>query len=263
MRILRKIYRRLIKYQGLSKCRSQANPLEPKKVFVTLFHDFEGEYSAEGRGKPCLEAARSMLNAQNQLGIRCTYNTVAKLAIDIPDFMAEVNESGNEIASHSYEHKLLSEMTRQKQESDIIGARDAFDTLGYTIKGLRCPQSSWSNSIMKGILNAGYKWSAENGDEPFPYIYLRNARDSLWRFPVRGDDWMYISDNLSPGEMLGYWKNIVELERGRGRYAAIGFHPWIESTKERIDAYYHFLKWLKEQKDVEVLPFGEILERIN
>ena len=263
MSILNKINRKFLKLYGYSKCVRQPNPIKPGKVVVTLFHDFEGDYSGKGRGEPCIEAAHEMLRIQLDHGVTCTYNTVAKLANDHIVFIKKIVDAGNEIASHSYDHKLLSCMDSQQQYNDIDNASKLFKKIGYAISGLRCPQSLWTRSVMANILDYNYKWSAENGNEPHPYIYHKYKDHCLWRFPIRGDDWMYQSDCALPEKMVDYWKGLVIQERTRGRYAAIGFHPWIEYGEQRLDAYESFLQWLTNQDDVEIVPFGKLCEQLN
>ncbi len=116
---------------------------------------------------------------------------------------------------------------------------------------------------MRVLANHGFRWSAENGREGRPYRIQGNRTGELWRFPVTDDDWAYERDGLGPDEVSAGWRGRVENARRRRQYVALGFHPWVQAPRERLDALESFLHWTSEQADVEVLTFGQVLDVVR
>ncbi len=259
-----KIRRKYFQYRGELICRMQRNPLEHiDKTVVTIFHDFEGDYSSPGRKEPCLNAAEAILEIESKYGIRGTYNTVAKFSVDVPEFMREIQSHGHEIASHSYAHNLLSEMNRYALADDVRNAKILFSDLGIVVNGHRSPQSASSPSLFGILLKENYEWIAENGSEPYPYIYMHQGEKKLWRFPVHADDWNYEKKMYTPAQMLSYWKDIINLSRRVRSYTAIGIHPWIQSRLGRLEILDEFFEWLVSRDDVILMSFTEVLNMIK
>ncbi len=259
-----RLRRKLRSIIGRYKCRCQPNPLQDYgKNVVTLFHDFEGGYSGNGRQEPCLNAVEHILAAEEKFGIKGTYNTVAKFAYDIPELMKRITKGGHEIASHSFDHRLLVGVDIKQKANNILQTKISFQDMGIQIIGHRSPQSLWNYELMGILLQHNFLWSAENGNEPYPYICARNAEQNLWRFPVRADDWNYIENDFTPDQMLEFWKNIVSEGCQRRQFTAIGIHPWVQDNPGRLKVFKQFLAWLSSRNDVETLTFGQALELIK
>ena len=116
---------------------------------------------------------------------------------------------------------------------------------------------------MRSLTAEGYTWSAEDGLEPYPYRIYRNAGRQLWRFPIADDDWCYEQDRLSPQAVLQRWKSRIRQARASQNYVAIGFHPWVEAPEERLAVLEEFFSWLCEEDDLQLMPFGDVLNTIR
>ena len=233
------------------------------KTIITLYHDFEGSYAIPGMTKRGVVAAERILDIQAKYNIKTTFCTVARLAEDNPALMNKIINQGHEVASHSYDHKVLTQLSRSEQLLDIQKAKTVFQNLGIKQVGLRSPQSSWDYGIMDQLLVNDAAWSAENGDEAQPFVVARQGKKKLWRFPIREDDWQYEESNKTPQQMLDRWKAAVNKGIKKAEYTAIGFHPWVEFPEERLEAFDAFLAWISALPNVAVLPFGEVKNLIE
>lgn len=246
------------------QCARQIDALADRDgLIVTAFYDVEGNYAREGATASEIESVGRILEIENRHGIRSTYNIVARLALDTPQLVAAIRAAGNEIASHSYDHSILTRLGRTALGANLRETTRTFEDLGVTIRGHRSPQSAWDGRVLDALLAGGYAWSAENGPEPYPYRIRERDGKALWRFPVAADDWQYESERLSPGRMLERWRRQVEEARGRRSHLALGFHPWVEASPDRLSVLEEFFHWLAEQDEIEVMPFGDVLRLLD
>ncbi|HEX6994493.1 MAG TPA: polysaccharide deacetylase family protein [Gammaproteobacteria bacterium] len=251
------------KLRGLSsgrRCARQADALAGRgRPIVTIFYDVEGDYARRGATRRELDCVGRILEIEARYAIRSTYNVVARFALDAPSLIESVRDAGHEIASHSYDHSILTRLPGSALVDHLRRTRDTFDALGVAVVGHRSPQSAWNERVLDALLSTGYAWNAENGAEPYPYR-IRTSRDlTLWRFPVAGDDWQYESEGCAPAQMLERWRGQVQAARGRRSHVAIGFHPWVESAPGRLTALEELFHWLVDDAQVDVMPFGDVL----
>lgn len=262
----RKIERARRRIQALSStlaARRQADPLAAQPgTIVTVFYDVEGDYAMPGQSAACIGTAWKILELEERLGIRSTYNMVARLAQEAPDLVAAIVRAGSELASHSLDHRVLIRLPRAALADNVRRTRDAYAGLGVRVIGHRSPQSAWNRGLMELLRAEGFRWSAEDGTEPHPYRLAGEPGNALWRFPVADDDWHYGRDpSVSPSEVLTRWQSCVRSAIAAGRrHIAIGFHPWVEAPRDRFAIFETFMHWLMEQRDVRVMPFREVLQ---
>ncbi len=261
----RKISRKLHSYWGHYKCFGQKDSTAILgQNTVTLFFDFEGSYARGEQTKPCLQAVYYMLDILNSWNTQATFNTVALLQKDCPSLVNELHTLGHEVASHTYDHTMLEGLSKKDIYKNLQRAKQLFTENNLEIIGHRSPQSVWDWRLLDVLLDLNFKWTAENGCEPYPYIIKQNNDAVLWRFPIHCDDYRYICDELPPDEMLSQWKGIVQRNFSSAfSYTAIGFHPWIEATPERLTIFKEFVEWLCSQKDIKVMNFGQSLAKIT
>lgn len=263
-RITKGIKRRLKNNKANKLCRLQKNPLATiNKTVVTTFYDFEADYAGTGKQQPCFATVARILEIEKKHGIHSTYNTVAKLAHDIPDIVKEIHHRGHEIASHSYDHTVLLPLSRQQKKHNVESAKQMFNALGYSNIGHRSPQSAWDFTLVKQLSENNYCWNAENGSEPYPYIIHQTETNKLWRMPVRDDDWYYVRDKMQPKQVLQKWISLVQQARETQSYTAIGFHPWLQASEDKLVVLEEFFAWLAGQDDIAVMPFGEVVNAME
>lgn len=232
-------------------------------MIVTTFYDVEGDYARPGKTPTEIEAIGRILEIEKRYAIRSTYNVVARFALDAPAVIAEIRRGGNEIASHSYDHTILTRLSAAAIAEDTHRSKRTFERLGIDIRGHRSPQSDWDERVLDALVGRGYAWSAENGSEPYPYRIRQDGHKALWRFPVADDDWLYEAAGLSPAAMVERWRRKVLEARGRRKHLGLGFHAWVEASSDRLVALDEFFHWLVDQDGVRVMPFGDVLRIID
>jgi peptidoglycan/xylan/chitin deacetylase (PgdA/CDA1 family) len=260
-RVRRKVQR--LRYERV--CARQPNPLaQHPGTIVTLFYDVEGDFARAGKTAVEIETLGRILEIEQRCGIRSTYNVVARFAREARAAVAEIARAGQEIASHSYDHSILTTLSRTAIADNARRAKQTFAELGIEISGHRSPQSDWDDRVLDALVASGYRWSAENGAEPYPYRIRRTDEGGLWRFVVAGDDWAYQASRCSPGAMLAQWQRIVrDAVAARRKHVAIGFHAWVEAEPGRLQALEDFFRWLVALDGVRVMPFGDVARAID
>lgn len=237
----------------------------PAKLVVTTFYDVEGDYAFENMSSPCFRALNKIAELEDSLGIRSTYNVVAKFASEAPELFRELEKAGHEIASHSFDHKILTTLNAKICRENIFNTRRTFDALGLNVTGHRSPQSMWNLNVLSTLYDAGFTWNAENGRDNLPFklsVSLIDRKKSLWRLPVSIDDWAYEGGGSTPEQVLDTWKTFTNNKLKQGGYMAIGFHPWVEEPNERFEVFAEFMKWISSHPDIKTMPFGEVANNI-
>lgn len=225
---------------------------------MTTFYDVEGDWARPGMNRVEAETVARIIAIEQRCGIRSTYNVVGRFARWAPHLVTEIHRAGNEIASHSDDHSILTRLGRSEIADNLRSVKRTFESLGIEILGHRSPQSDWDERVLDALAEHGYAWSAENGAEPYPYR-IRSGSKPLWRFSIAIDDWAYEAERLPPAAMLERWQRQVRETRGRRTHLAIGFHAWLESAPGRLAALEDFFQWLASEEHVTVLPFGDVL----
>lgn len=255
-----RVRRRLRGMRGERLCARQPDALARHEgLIVTTFYDVEGDYARRGATTSEIESVGRILEIEKRHGIRSTYNVVARFALDAPNLIAAIGSAGHEIASHSFDHSILTTLDTNAMAENVRLTRRTFAELGVEVRGHRSPQSDWDSRVLDALLADGYAWNAENGPERYPYRIRQADGRSLWRFPVSGDDWQYESAGLSPGTMLERWRRQVKDAIGRRKHLALGFHPWVQAGRGRLTVLEEFFHWLAEQDSVDVVPFRDVL----
>lgn len=256
---LKRVRRRVQRLRCEQRCARQPNVLaHVPGTIVTTLYDVEGDWAQPGVNRIEADTIARILEIERRSGIRSTYNVVAQFASWAPDLIAEIRRAGNEIASHSDDHAILTRLDRAAIAENLGRAKRTFESLGIEILGHRSPQSSWDERVLDALVEHGYAWSAENGWEPYPYRIRSGARP-LWRVPVAVDDWAYEAERLQPAAMIERWQREVREARGRRKLVAIGFHAWVEAAPGRLAALDDFFQWLAAEEDVTVMPFRDVL----
>jgi peptidoglycan/xylan/chitin deacetylase (PgdA/CDA1 family) len=236
--------------------------LPPNTGYLTIFHDYEANYAVGfGTIEASYKGITALLDVEKKYGIRATYNIVGKLIRDFPDLVTRIILEGHELASHSYNHRIMSDLSTKEMQNDIIQTNMLFKSKGLTLSGFRSPESKWDFRLMNVLMEQGLFWSAEHDNAPFPYVILQKGIKKLVRLPILMDDWKYMSDNLSPEDMLRTLCNQVDTIPAKRPYGAIGFHPWVQGEDhERIRVFDTFLSLLVDRQDLTVVTFGDMYD---
>lgn len=100
-----------------------------------------------------------LLELFKQYKVTATFFTLGYLAKRHPELIEEVISQGHEVASHSYAHKEVKNMTREDFEDDLVKSINIIKHVtGESPKGFRAPrfsinkESFWAFTILKKYL---------------------------------------------------------------------------------------------------------------
>jgi peptidoglycan/xylan/chitin deacetylase (PgdA/CDA1 family) len=243
---------------------SKSNTVKPPSQrvgYLTIFHDLESDYCSLTTKEDSLKGISGILNIEKKYGVSATYNTVAKLILDDPELISRIIDNGHEIASHTYSHNVMTNLSKKQMIDDLRLTKDVFDSIGLRLSGFRAPQSKWNFTLLKALLEQGINWNAESDAANYPYIILQKNSFFLIRMPVIIDDWLYKSRNIEPKEMLNVLIKIADTIANERTYGSIGFHPWIHGEdSRRLDVFDRFLEYVTRQEKIEILTFEQMYQ---
>ena len=87
------------------------------------------------------ESTERLLSLFEQHQTRATFFVLGWVAERLPDLIRKVEAQGHEIAVHGYNHLLLTEITPQEFEEDLVKALEAIEKCGVKSRpiGFRAP----------------------------------------------------------------------------------------------------------------------------
>ena len=227
--------------------------------YLTIFHDYEGKYALPQVTTACEIGVNYILDVEKEYNIKATYNIVGKLINDYPEIVQRIIDDGHELASHSFDHKIMADLSKDEVFSDITKSKEIFTVHELKLNGFRSPQSKWTFKQMHAYLDSGLEWTAENDSAKYPYVLLQKNNHKLIRLPIAMDDWEYIQNCIHPDKMFTKLKKLADEIASNKEYGAIGFHPWIQGEdKNRLLVYKQFIKTISNRKDLKIVTFGEM-----
>ncbi len=92
-----------------------------------------------------ISSTNKVLEILSETGTKITFFVLGYVAEKYPELIAEIHKEGHEIASHSYSHKLVYNLTPQQFDADLKKSISILSSIcGEQIFGFRAP--SWSVS---------------------------------------------------------------------------------------------------------------------
>ena len=146
--------------------------------------EFGAEIQREDMFSIAGEGARRILRTVNEAGVRTTFFVTAAFALEFPDLVREMKDSGHEIASHGYSHTTF-------EAADLKRSREALEEIaGSPVRGFRMARLAKVGK--QDILNAGYEYESSLNPVWLPGRYnnftapLKPFREAcgLWQIPV-------------------------------------------------------------------------------
>jgi polysaccharide deacetylase family protein (PEP-CTERM system associated) len=177
---------------------------------------------------------------------KATFFTVGWVAEKYPDLIREIADEGHEVASHSYWHRRVSDLTPDEFQQDIHRCKAVLeDVSGKPVKAFRAPtysiikSSQWAWDV---LINEGFEVDSSvfpirhhrygnYGIDRFPHKVFREG-GSLIEFPlstmrVGGSNFPIIAGGylrFFPYTVTKY--GISRINRVEKKPAVIAFHPW-------------------------------------
>lgn len=188
-------------------------------------------------------------------GVRATFFVLGWVAERHPDLVRRIHGAGHEIASHSYRHELVYNLTPEAFVDDLRRAQRVLeDITGTAVRGYRAPsysvtrQSLWALDV---LASEGYTFDSSiypirhdrygiPDAERHPHR-LHDGPGALWELP--GSTVRHAGMNLPMGgggyfRLLPYgWTRagIRTLNETEGQPAIFYLHPWeIDPDQPRI-----------------------------
>lgn len=93
--------------------------------------------------------------------LRATFFVLGSVAEKFPGLVLEIRDRGHEVASHGYWHRLCCQEDLSVLREDLLRSKRLLeDILGSRVHGYRAPSFSISDSVLKAIHEAGYRYDS-------------------------------------------------------------------------------------------------------
>jgi len=246
-----------------------AGPAGSDKISLVLYFDYEREFGNVDAKDSAEKGFFAIIDILDKYDVKATWNCVGLLTEYYPETIDRIISGGHEIASHTYSHIVPLATPKDKLSRDIYKAKTIFkEKFNIDIKGFHSPQDAWSKSLLKILADHNFSYDIaierEVGKHNAYYLWtlrsiLTRKRPCILRIPSVCDDWMFISRDMPPTEMLSRWKSVLS-EFYHGKTIAMGFHPWVIGKDEaRIDAFESFIGSLQDCKHLKIYAGKEIV----
>ena len=198
-----------------------------------------------------------LLEIFDEANVLATFFILGWVAERFPQLVRRIHAAGHEIASHSYEHRLVYSMTPDEFREDLRRARGALESAcGACIVGFRAPsysitrESLWALDV---LVEEGYLYDSSIypvyhdrygiPDWPRHVHRVDRAGGSLWELP--GSTVRWAGKNIPVGGG-GYFRllpyrlisgGIRRINTVDQQPAVFYLHPWeIDPDQPRLDA---------------------------
>jgi polysaccharide deacetylase family protein (PEP-CTERM system associated) len=239
-----------------------------------------------------VENTRRVLDLLDEAGAKATFFVLGWVGRRHPRLVREIRGRGHHVASHSYWHRLVYQLSPREFRTDLRDSRAVLeDALGERIDTYRAPsfsiarQSLWALDV---LAEEGFRidssvfpvWHDRYGvpSAPRDVHELRLAGGSLWEFPLSVV--RILRQNL-PVSGGGYFRlypwhvtssALHHINRG-GRPFVFYFHPWeIDPLQPRITApwrsrWRHYVNLETTERKLKLLlrtfRFGRVSDVIH
>ena len=192
------------------------------------------------------EPTARILDILEAHGVRGTFFILGWLAERKPDLVRRIADSGHEVASHGYDHTMITKLTPSRFREDVRVTRTILqDLTGKEVTGYRAPtfsmvqKSSWAYPI---LAEEGYRYSSsvfpfrhdrygwpEFGEEPKKVI--SGSQGDLWEVPLSVGAVGPFRVPFGGGGYLRLYpffltKWFIDSIRKNGKYVLVYLHPW-------------------------------------
>jgi polysaccharide deacetylase family protein (PEP-CTERM system associated) len=203
------------------------------------------------------EQTKRILELLDTFKVRGTFFALGWLAERNPKLIREIHEAGHEIASHGFEHKMVSNMTPTEFRNDIRKSKTILEGITKNeVHGYRAPtfsiveKTSWAYEI---LLEEGYRYSSSvfpihhdrygwPGFGQEPRNMASNGKGEIWeipmsvgtigpfRIPFGGGGYLRLYPLFLTRALFG------NLEK-EGKSAMLYMHPWeLDTAHPRVQA---------------------------
>jgi len=192
-----------------------------------------------------------VLNLLESFQVRGTFFVLGWLAERNPGLVKIIHDAGHEIASHGYDHKMISRVTPEEFQKDIRKSKNVLEGITHhEILGYRAPtfsileKTSWAYEI---LLQEGFRYSSsvfpiwhdrygwpEFGNDPRKMA--SNGKGEIWEVPMAVGSLGPLKIPFGGGGYLRAYplsltKALFRSHARKGRSAILYIHPWELDTE--------------------------------
>lgn len=230
-----------------------------------------GEYSKDF----VLDGLNKVLGLLEKYDVKATFFVTGDVLEKYPKEVKELYKMGHEIASHSYEHKMLSKMDEEDIKSNLIRSKELIKKItGKTPLGFRAPCYSISKDefwVYDFLEKENFVYSSSlfpinmglYGGWDFPTdIFFPTSTRKFVEIPIRPFELGKMRIPFSGGVYFRIWpRNILKFYirkiNERGKSVMLYLHPWEfleDIPKVQVSAVgkittYWGLKWNESKLD--------------
>jgi polysaccharide deacetylase family protein (PEP-CTERM system associated) len=181
-------------------------------------------------------------NAINPKTPSATFFVLCWITRRLPHLVREIVARGHEVASHGCHHDLLTKIPLVRLKAELVESRLILeDTIGTSVFGFRAPSFAIDESILKRIVEAGYRYDSSYNSFR---LHGRYGRISLNGGKKFGIAWR-LSDGLYEIPISNLVMNGLRLPTGGGAYFRVTpfpiFRQAVKSILRRDNAYLFYL----------------------
>ena len=198
-----------------------------------------------------------LLEILDSYQVKGTFFVLGWLAERNPNLVKQIYDAGHEIASHGYEHTMVTKLTQGEFRKDIRKSKKILESITKSlIKGYRAPtfsiveKTSWAYDILldEGFLYSSSvfpAWHDRYGWPKFgnhPRIMARNGKDVIWEVPMSVGIIGPLKIPFGGGGYLRAYplffsKFLVNNIRKREQPLVLYIHPWeLDNQLPKVNA---------------------------
>ncbi|KAK0610033.1 hypothetical protein B0T17DRAFT_593861 [Bombardia bombarda] len=208
-----------------------------------------------------------MLDLLDTYNIKATY-FIESWSLDVyPAAVAEIGRRGHELAWHSYQHEVWSQLSAEDEALNIQKSFDAAAKHGITYAGFRPPGGTVNERTWALLRERGLRYLSPLGELgigpeglvvlPFEWQTV-DAHYYMGKFAaLRQANGLQV-ETLSPGYFRDYLVGKIEEVKRTGGYISILFHPMLQDSEEKFAMLEEVLKRLSGEGDIWLAPCDEV-----
>ena len=239
---------------------------EGVRIAVNFTIDFDAQLNRRLRNEPIMELAKGefggrvgiwrILDLFDKHKVKLTIFTPGRICELYPDALKEAAKLGNELANHTWEHRVPSEFDLEKDH--LLKATDAIENVCQ-----KRPIGSRSGHKISLLKQEGYIYQSFNCADDIPYYICDDNQKYILNLPLHLvlDDAMYFNFAFfgsvnagqrleEPGKVLDIWLSAFSRLYKSGSYMNIVLHPFVSGRSLRIEMLDQLIFEMKKRPGV-------------
>lgn len=185
---------------------------------------------------------KKILNFAKENNLKFTFFLTAKNIKKKKKFLEQAIKDGHEIGSHSYNHIMLSKLSKDEIFKELKRADEIFKENNIKISGFRAPFLEFNDDIIAVLKELNYKYSSNRTDNKIK----KYKNGIIEKYIISPYDWeAFIIKNIKIDNLFNIWKS---------QEGTFLMHPWL------FVKYLNKFKkeFLKENTDYRIMSDNKI-----